>query len=141
MTNPYEFILFYDGHCPICRKEVAWLKFKNKQGKLGFQDINDVGFKPENYGKSFDDLMAEIHGQYPDGRVIKGVEVFYAAYRAVGLGWLMAPVRWPILRPLFDGLYLLFARNRLRLGRLFGGDACQDGLCDRRPGKFKKGTR
>ncbi|MDP2179665.1 thiol-disulfide oxidoreductase DCC family protein [Methylicorpusculum sp.] len=137
MTNPYEFILFYDGHCPICRKEVAWLKFKNKQGKLGFQDINDDGFKPENYGKSFDDLMAEIHGQYPDGRVIKGVEVFYAAYRAVGLGWLIAPVRWPILRPLFDGLYLLFARNRLRLGRLFGGDACRDGLCDSGSGKLK----
>jgi predicted DCC family thiol-disulfide oxidoreductase YuxK len=49
-----EFILFYDGQCPICRKEVNWLMRKNKIGRLGFQDINDSQFEPENYDKTFD---------------------------------------------------------------------------------------
>lgn len=37
--------------------------------------------------------MAEIHGVYPDGQLIKGIGVFRETYKAVGLGWLMAPNR------------------------------------------------
>ncbi|WP_347987321.1 DUF393 domain-containing protein [Methylomonas sp. AM2-LC] len=124
-----EFILFYDAQCPICRIEVNWLRSKNKVGRLGFQDINDSQFKPEDYGKTFDELMAEIHGVYPDGYIIKGVDVFVACYKAVGLGWIFAPTRWPVLKTLFDLLYVLFARYRLRLGLLFGASPCRRNSC------------
>jgi len=127
--NPHEFVLFYDGQCPICQKEVAWLRWKNIKHKLGFQDINQADFDASVYGKTHDELMAEIHGVYADGRLIKGVEVFYAAYAAVGLGWLMAPTRWPLLKPLFNALYSIFARNRLRLGRLLSKKSCEKGNC------------
>lgn len=129
-TQPsLDFVLLYDGNCPICQKEVAWLRWKNKQGRLGFHDINAADFNASAYGKTHDQLMAEIHGIYPDGSVIKGLEVFCAAYRAVGLGWLMAPLRWPVVKPLFESLYRLFARHRLRLGRLFGKQTCEKGHC------------
>lgn len=59
MTQTTDFILFYDGNCPICQKEVAWLRWKNQQGKLGFQDINATDFDPAHYGKTLDDLMAD----------------------------------------------------------------------------------
>ena len=39
MKNPLdkiEFTLLYDGLCPLCSKEVAWLYRRNKQEKLGF---------------------------------------------------------------------------------------------------------
>jgi predicted DCC family thiol-disulfide oxidoreductase YuxK len=51
----------------------------------------------------------------PDGTVIEGMEVFRRAYAAVGLGWVLAPSRWPILGRGFDAAYRWFARNRLRL--------------------------
>lgn len=124
-----EFVFLYDGDCPICQKEVAWLRWKNKQGRLGFQDINAEDFDASMFGKTHDDLMAEIHGIYSDGTIIKGIDVFYAAYKAVGLGWLMAPLRWPLLKPLFETLYRLFARNRLRLGRLLAKQTCEKGNC------------
>lgn len=129
MKQP-EFTLFYDGLCPLCQKEVAWLKRLNRRGGLGFQDITDADFEPSLYGKSFEDFMAEIHGIYPDGRLIKGMAVFRAAYRAVGLGWLFAPTSWPLLEPLFDRVYLLFAKHRLRLGHYLGGSPCRDGHCE-----------
>ncbi|AMK75349.1 MULTISPECIES: thiol-disulfide oxidoreductase DCC family protein [Methylomonas] len=129
MNTKHEFILLYDGRCPICRKEVAWLRSRNKYNKLGLQDIHAEEFIPKHYGKSLDELMAEIHGLFPDGRLIKGMPVFYAAYSAVGLGWLIAPARWPLLRPLFDSLYAWFARHRLGLGALFGAKTCQVGSC------------
>ena len=130
MISQPEFILFYDGQCPICRREVAWLKRKNQNGRLGFQDINAVEFKPEAYAKTLAELMAEIHGVYPDGTIIKGMDVFVAAYRTVGLDWLLAPTRWPVVRQLFDGLYFLFARYRRSIGRLLATTPCQDGRCD-----------
>ncbi len=130
MNTQPEFTLLYDGDCPICQKEVGWLRWKNKLGKLGFQDINATEFDPGAYGKSHAELMAEIHGFYPDGKIVKGMPVFRAAYRALGLGWLMAATDWPVLRSLFDLLYSWFARHRLGLGRLLGGNRCKQRGCD-----------
>jgi predicted DCC family thiol-disulfide oxidoreductase YuxK len=73
------------------------------------------------------ELMARIHGVLPDGSLVEGVEVFRQAYAAVGLGWLVAPTRWPGLRRLADLAYRVFARNRLRwTGR---ASACDAGQC------------
>lgn len=129
MTSTKDFTLLYDGTCPICQKEVAWLRRKNKQGRLDFQDIHAEGFDPTRLHKTIPELMAEIHGIYPDGSVIKGMPVFRATYAAVGLGWLMAPTGWPILRPGFDILYAWFARHRLNFGRYFASASCRDGSC------------
>lgn len=126
--NP-EFTLLYDGQCPICRREVARLRSRNRHARLGLQDIHDAEFDATRYRKTTAELMAEIHGLRPDGTLIKGMEAFRAAYAAVGLGWLLAPTRWPLLKPLFDGLYRIFARHRLRLGSLFGGPDCRNGKC------------
>lgn len=71
--------------------------------------------------------MARIHGVLPGGELVEGVEVFRRAYAAVGLGWLLAPTRWPGLRRLADAGYRLFARNRLRLTGRAG--ECDTGRC------------
>ncbi len=56
------------------------------------------------------------------------MSVFRATYKAVGLGWLLAPTGWPVLKPLFDGLYRLFAKYRAPLARLVaGGKPCNCG--------------
>jgi len=124
--NKIEFTLLYDGLCPLCSKEVAWLYVRNKQDKIGFQDINDAGFDPAVYGKTHDELMAEIHGIYPDGQIIKGMGVFRETYKAVGLGWLMAPTGWPLLKPVFDLIYKVFAKYRVPLAQLVAGDKSCD---------------
>lgn len=129
MLNQPEFTLLYDGKCPICRKEVAWLQWKNSRQKLAFQDIHAEDFNAAGFGKTHAELMAEIHGLYPDGRLIKGMAVFRACYQAVGLGWLLAPTGWPLLKPSFDWLYDLFARHRINLGRLISGNSCNTGAC------------
>ena len=112
----WEFRVLYDGECPLCAREVAMLRRLDRgRGRLAFDDIAAPGFDASRYGRSQAELMARIHGVLPDGTVIEGVEVFRRAYAAVGLGWLVAPTRWPLLRPLSDAAYRWFARNRLRL--------------------------
>jgi predicted DCC family thiol-disulfide oxidoreductase YuxK len=71
--------------------------------------------------------MARIHGVLPEGTVVEGLAVFRRVYAAVGLGWLMAPTRWPGLRRLAEWGYRIFARNRLRwTGR---ASDCESGSC------------
>jgi predicted DCC family thiol-disulfide oxidoreductase YuxK len=126
--NP-EITFLHDGDCPLCAREVAMLQRLDKgRGRLAFDDIAAPGFDASRYGRTQPELMARIHGVLPDGRVIEGVEVFRRAYAAVGLGWLVAPTRWPLLRPLTDAAYRWFARNRLRLtGR---NETCTSDRCN-----------
>jgi len=123
-----EITFLHDGECPLCAREVAMLRRLDRgRGRLAFDDIAAPGFDASRYGRSQAELMARIHGVLPDGTLIEGVEVFRRAYAAVGLGWLVAPTRWPLLRPLSDAAYRWFARNRLRLtGR---NEACTTDRC------------
>lgn len=124
----WQIKVLYDGDCPLCSREVAWLRRRDRAGRIGFEDIADPDFDARAYGTDLDTLMGRIHGVLPDGSLIEGVEVFRRLYAAVGLGWLLAPSRWPLLRPLFDAAYRSFARNRLRLtGR--SSAACESGRC------------
>jgi predicted DCC family thiol-disulfide oxidoreductase YuxK len=129
----WEFKLLYDGECPLCRREVMWLQRRNRDGRLACEDISAPGFAAARYGKRQEELMGVMHGVFPDGRIVTKVAAFRAAYRVVGLGWLLAPTAWPGLRPLADRGYEWFARHRVGLGKFFGGRACADGRCEVKP--------
>jgi len=127
-VTAWRFKLLFDGGCPLCRREVSFLQRRNRHGWLAVEDIAAPGFDPSVYGVAREELMASIHGVFPDGRLVKKVAVFREAYRAIGLGWLVAPTAWPGLRWLSDRGYDWFARNRLRIGKLFGRK-CVQGVC------------
>lgn len=119
--------LLIDGECPLCRREGAWLsRLDRGRGNLVLEDISGPGFDPDRYGRSMDELMGTMHAALPGGRLVTGMEAFRRAYRSVGLGWVLAPTGWPVLRPIFDRLYGVFARHRLRLTRRSGacGERC-----------------
>lgn len=106
--------VFFDGACPLCQREIGWLRRWDRRGRIRFTDIAAPGFVPPA-DHSFDELMAEIHGRLPDGTWIKGVEVFRRLYAAACCPLLVAPTRLPGISHLLDWGYRVFARNRLRL--------------------------
>jgi predicted DCC family thiol-disulfide oxidoreductase YuxK len=119
MSTP-SLTLLYDGQCPFCRREVEWLKRHDRDDRLAVEDITDPSFHAESYGLSQEEVMGGVHGILPDGRIVRRVDAIREAYRAVGLGWIVAPLCWPLLGWMADLAYGLFARNRLALGRLVG---------------------
>jgi predicted DCC family thiol-disulfide oxidoreductase YuxK len=124
----WDLRLLYDGDCPLCSREVAMLRRLDRRSRIQFDDIAAPDFDPARYGLGAHQVLARIHAVLPDGRVIEGMEVFRRAYAAVGLGWLLAPSRWPVVGRLFDAAYRSFARNRLRwTGR---EAACETGPCE-----------
>ncbi len=108
--------VFFDGDCPLCSREVAFLRGRSSLRTVRFTDIATLGPPgQQRAGRTRDALMDRIHARLGDGTVIEGVEVFRRLYERLGWGWLVAPTRWPILRQLADAAYALFARNRMRL--------------------------
>jgi predicted DCC family thiol-disulfide oxidoreductase YuxK len=114
MNRPFR--LLYDGDCPICRREVAWLKRRDNIGSLVCEDISALGFDPIRYGLTREEVDRELHGIQSDGTVVRGMEAVREAYRSVGLGLLVAPTRLPGVRFVTDQLYRWFACNRLIWG-------------------------
>lgn len=102
------------------------MRLDRGRGRLRMVDIAAPEFDASAYGTTFERVMGTIHGVDERGGLITGVEVFRRAYRAVGLGWLLAWTAWPGLRPVVDRAYRWFARNRLRLT---GRPACEAGRC------------
>jgi predicted DCC family thiol-disulfide oxidoreductase YuxK len=121
--------LLYDGECPFCKREIAWMAQHNKKGQLAFEDITAPNFDPTLYGLTQEEVMGVIHGICEDGRIITKVEVFTEAYRLLGLGWLVAPLSWPLIRTVANFAYEIFARYRVPLGNLFGRTTCTSTRC------------
>ena len=107
--------LLYDGACPLCLREVNFLRKKDAgRGLVAFVDVDDSAYSPEeNGGVDFETAMGRIHAVLPDNTVIKNVEVFRQIYSILGIGWLYAPTKWPVLGSLVDKLYDFWADRRL----------------------------
>lgn len=113
----WQIKLLYDGKCPLCLREVNFLKRRDAgRGLVAFVDIADDDYTPEAHaGVDFETAMGRIHAVLPDGTVIKNVEVFRQVYEVLGMGWVYAATRWPIIGPIVDWLYGVWADWRLAL--------------------------
>ena len=119
-----KLVFLYDGGCAICSAESERLRDWNRtRDTLTFVDISAEGFDAARYGRPMDELMGRVHAFRPDGSMLIGMDAIRAAYAEVGLGWLLAPTRWPGLCVAFDRLYLWFARNRYALSDIVCRDA------------------
>ncbi len=122
--NP-EVEVYFDGLCPLCRREIELLRRLDRRGHIRFTDIAAAGFSAASLGLDQAQLMARIHGRVlASDELIEGVEVFRRLYQAVGLGPLVALSRWPGISWGLDWAYRWFAENRLRLTGRCTADTC-----------------
>ncbi len=121
------FTVFYDGYCPLCVAEMQKLHDWDKHEQLNLVDIQRPDFSRRYPELERSALNARLHGYTEEGELLKGLEVTYEAWRRVGRGGWIAPLRWPVIKWLADGCYLMFARHRYLVSRLITGKA----RCDR----------
>ena len=114
--NSAKLTIFFDGGCPLCKREVDFLKSRNQSGYLDFIDIDNSDFSLDlKYGITYKQAMERIHALKSDGSVIKDIKVFQEAYSLIGLGWIYAPTKFPIIDKFIDYIYILWAKYRLKL--------------------------
>lgn len=113
----WQIKLLYDGQCPFCLREVNFLTKRDaSRGLVEFVDITDDDYSPEAHGGvDFETAMGRIHAVLPDGTVVKNVEVFRRVYETLGIGWVYAITKWPVIGPVIDKLYEIWADWRLAL--------------------------
>lgn len=121
--------IFYDGYCPLCVKEMRHLKRLDQFQKLNLVDVNEDDFSANYPEISVQDALTKLHGylfQSDNKNLVTGLDVTYHAWRMVGKGWLVAPLRWPIISWFSDRAYLWFAKHRLTISEwLTGQPRCE----------------
>ena len=113
----WQIELLYDGQCPLCVREVNFLKKRDGgRGLVAFVDIADDRYNPEAHGGiDYETAMGRIHAVLPDGTTIKNVEVFRRIYEILGMGWIYAVTKLPIVGAIANWLYGIWAHWRLPL--------------------------
>lgn len=123
--------IFYDGTCPLCAKEMKALANHDTHQHIRTVDIHSDEFS--SYPQiDADKANTILHALDNNGQLYLGLDVTYRAWQLVGRGWLYAPLRWPLIKPVADRLYLRFANNRYRISYwLTGKSRCGSGQCSR----------
>ncbi|MBE9031086.1 DUF393 domain-containing protein [filamentous cyanobacterium LEGE 11480] len=116
-TTPpsWQIKLLYDGACPLCLREVNFLTKKDAgRGLVAFVDVAADDYDPaKNGGVDFATAMGVIHAVRPDGSLVKNVAVFREVYEILGMGWIYAITKLPVIGPLADWVYGIWADWRL----------------------------
>ena len=111
-----KLIVWYDGACPLCRREIALMRRFDRRGAIDFVDVAQAVPSACPIGRS--ELLARFHAS-EDGQLLSGAAAFAAMWRAI-----------PLLRPLglaarpkwvlaaLERLYIAFLAIRPRLQRL-----------------------
>jgi predicted DCC family thiol-disulfide oxidoreductase YuxK len=118
LTPPtWKIELLYDSECPLCMREVNFLQKRDAgRGLVNFVDIADDDYNPEAHGGvDFETAMGRIHAVLPDGTVVQNVEVFRRVYEVLGMGWVYAITKLPVIGAIADFLYGVWAKWRLTI--------------------------
>ena len=113
--------VFYDGLCPLCSTEMKQLDKYDTCKSLHLVDIHQPGFAAAYPHIDIDKANRKLHAQYNDGEMIYGLDVTHQAWAMVGRNTWLKVLRWPLVRWIADGVYLLFARFRYPISFLLTG--------------------
>lgn len=109
--------LFHDGHCPFCRVEVAWLEKHRHYERIKLVDIQSSEFNAAKLGRTFEEMMGQLHLLDNNGVWYVGMDASRALYAVLGYRRLVRLSCLPGLRTVMDAGYRFFARQRIRLGQ------------------------
>ena len=114
--------LFYDGRCPLCVAEMAALKRHDHRNRLRLEDIFQPGLQQRFPDLDLWHALQILHAVDEQERWWLGLDATARAWSLVGVTRYNC-LRWPVIRPVADLCYRLFARHRYTLSRWFTGRA------------------
>ena len=110
--------VYFDGACPLCRREISLLQKMDRKERLLFRDISSpqaAAFCPLPQER----MLAQFHVRRADGVMMVGAAAFLTAYSHItGLGWLDWFRRSKYACGLLDHVYRLFLKVRPRFQRM-----------------------
>ena len=72
--------VFFDGGCPMCRKEISVYRIADKTNAIEWVDVSDPQVT-NSLPLPRQALLARFHVQRPDGELVSGARGFIALWR------------------------------------------------------------
>jgi predicted DCC family thiol-disulfide oxidoreductase YuxK len=123
MANDQPLLVFYDGECPLCRREIGHYRRLRPLVPIEWVDITREPERLQALGIGVNDAMAEFRVIGSDGAAHSGADAFMTLWNALpryrGLAYLCRLL--PVL-PALRRWYARFARWHYRR-------RCPDGVC------------
>ena len=92
---------FYDGACPLCRREIALYRALDKQGRhVDWQDVSGGDQSVEVCpGLTKRGALRAMHAELPSGELVRGAAALVELWRALpGFRWIAPLASWrPVL--------------------------------------------
>lgn len=111
--RPNACTVYFDGSCPLCRKEIDYYQRSGAGERLAYVDVSASG--PETVAPDLDRAraMKRFHVRRPDGKLVSGTAAFGTVWQQVP-GWQLAGtlVQLPVIRHLGDVVYWQYLRFR-----------------------------
>ncbi|MEM7423767.1 MAG: DUF393 domain-containing protein [Pseudomonadota bacterium] len=113
--------VFYDGGCPICRREIGWYQRRAGADAIDWLDVADypADVPPDNdtaplpAGLQREDLLMRFTVQRADGKTARGAAGFIALWRAIpATAWAGRLLDNPVTTAAGEIAYRFFLRVR-----------------------------
>lgn len=128
-ANLYPAHIFYDGECPLCRREVDHYRRLDRQQRLIFIDIASAHFDAHAFNLDPQRVHQVMHAQTADGATRTELDAFRTIWRAMPLfsfsRLLLLIFSLPGMNFLGGIAYRWFARNRHRLTGRCENQSCK----------------
>ena len=109
--------VYYDGACPLCRREVAFYRRLDREDRIVWEDVSQPDAEP-GCDLSREGALRRFHARRLDGRLESGAAAFVAVWRQLPGFRVLAPVAaWPPILRLLERAYLGFLKVRPWISR------------------------
>ncbi|MFW2439834.1 MAG: thiol-disulfide oxidoreductase DCC family protein [Arenicellales bacterium] len=110
MTRP---IVFYDGDCPLCRREIAYYQRIDRERRIQWTDIQQEPDTLRAHGLSWEQAMQRMHVQDSNELMVSGAAAFVVLWRHIPRYRILSGVvSLPGIHWLTEQVYTVFARRR-----------------------------
>ena len=106
-------VVFYDGGCPVCRREIAYYRRLDARERVDWRDIHAEPEAVDGSGVTWEEAMARLHVLDCRGELRSGADAFTVIWDELpGWRWLARTVRTLRLVGVLDWGYRLWLRLR-----------------------------
>ena len=116
-TKTRKVTCFHDGECPICNIEIRAMKKLDREGNIIWVDISRDRAALTEAGLTYKQTMDRMHVIDENNQIKSGVAGFIQVWKQLPYYKRLAPIieNTPLLLPLMEFFYTIFARYRLPL--------------------------
>jgi len=117
ITEDSKVTMYHDGECPLCKFEVKTMQKLDTAKAIRWVDITKDNKALEESGISYQQAMARIHVKGENQTMLTGIRGFMTVWKHLPYYRRIVPVieHIPLLLPILESIYTLFAKYRLPL--------------------------